>query len=545
MSHLHNLPIVASNILPPFLHCHSRSLILFSSIFILLLPSCILPFRPHFAPTELNKTGLCAGATGPQSLKMLPRDFFHRLPTPTAALLLSSLLSLAAAHVPRQTPTTIPHRPLNVVAYPPVPAPTSPPLDLQALHELLRRHDTNTVCGYINGDIASAATCSVGSHCVQDLDAGVVGCCPNGEETCSSGIYTACVDANSGVQTEVNPYIFTCTQGHVCYSNMFEGGFSQFGCGTASDLAATVLASASGAPSSIVLTTADVVFTQSSSALATPTTLGTATASESSSSSSSTGSLTTITVPTPSTATRTTSTASSSSSTASSSTAAATAAPGVDAEGSSGKNTGAIVGGTIGGIAAIVGLAAVAAFFYSRRMAGNSRQGPGPRPGDTQYISPMTGRAGGAFVPISQDGRGPSSPATVGGKTIRHITGGPERNTVWQPDGDMAGQQFLDHRAAGTGWASSADGGYRGAYASPHDSGDDQVPLRQGSPEIDDFTMGFHDALSRIGEEDEESIRNSVNGAAMGGNQGTGDLGEEARPLWLQSRRQSRNVMWT
>lgn len=188
-------------------------------------------------------------------------------------------------------------------------------------------------------------------------------------------------------------------------------------------------------------------------------------------------------------------------------------------------------------------------------MAGNSRQGPGPRPGDTQYISPMSG--GAAFAPLSGSGSGGSDShsgqsATVRGKTITHITGGPGQNSVWHNEGDMADHQVREHHQQGTAWgpASAAvggAGGYRGAYASPHDSGDDEVPLRHGSPEIEDFTQGFHDALSRIGEEDEEDMRNSVNGAGMSGNnnQGTGDLGENSRPLWLQSRRQSRNLMWT
>ncbi|KAG7287374.1 hypothetical protein NEMBOFW57_006885 [Staphylotrichum longicolle] len=50
----------------------------------------------------------------------------------------------------------------------------------------------------------------------------------------------------SGPQTEVNPYVFSCAGGSVCYRNMFDGGFSQWGCGTASDQAATVVNSASG-----------------------------------------------------------------------------------------------------------------------------------------------------------------------------------------------------------------------------------------------------------------------------------------------------------
>lgn len=130
------------------------------------------------------------------------------------------------------------------------------------------------------------------------------------------------------------------------------------------------------------------------------------------------------------------------------------------------------------------------------------------------------------------------------------MTGGPGQNSLWHNAGDMSEQQFLESHP-GSAWgaagaAAGGAGGYRGAYASPHDSGDDEVPLRYGSPEMEDFTQGFHDALSRIGEEDEEDLRDEVNGAGMSGNNhSTGDLGENTRPLWLQSRRQSRNLMWT
>lgn len=142
----------------------------------------------------------------------------------------------------------------------------------------------------------------------------------------------------------------------------------------------------------------------------------------------------------------------------------------------------------------------------------------------------------------------------VRGKTITHITGGPGKNSLWHNEGDMSDHQFLEsHHPGTTRWgaagaaapAAGAGGDYRGAYASPNDSGDDEVPLRHGSPEMDDFTQGFHDALSRIGEEDEEDLRDGVNGGGMSGSNQTGDLGENSRPLWLQSRRQSRNLMWT
>lgn len=490
------------------------------------------------------------------------QDIFVRLPKPTALLILSSLFGATSAHIPRQTPTTVPYRPLNVVAYPPIAAPTSPPVDLPTLNELLRRQDTNTICGYIGGDPDLPATCSAGSHCVLDADHGAVGCCPNGEETCSSGVFTGCVDSNSGPQTEVNPYVFTCTGSNVCYKNMFEGGFSQFGCGTASDLATVVSAGAAGIASQVSLTSERISLTQSPSSLATPTELGTVTRSDSSGSSSSTGtitdtttgasssSLTTLTIPTPTSSTTSTS---SSSSEQSSSTPTSTSAPAASGGGGGVNRTGAIVGGTISGVAVLAGLVAVGIYFWRRRAAGNTRRGPGPRPGDTQYVSPMSGAG---FMPVGRNNASPSDgsrAASVRGKTIRHVTGGPNsRNTVFQTGGvgdyHYPGQNPAAWAGAAGAGAGAGAAAYHGAYASPHDSGgEDEIPLRYGSPEIDDFSRGFHDALSRIGEEDEEDLESHVNGSGMPGTNntgGSGDLGD-ARPLWLQSRRQSRNQFWT
>jgi hypothetical protein len=104
----------------------------------------------------------------------------------------------------------------------------------------------------------------------------------------------------------------------------------------------------------------------------------------------------------------------------------------------------------------------------------------------------------------------------------------------------------------------------------------DQVPLTR---EIDDFSQGFHAALGRIGEEDEEEgpevaqpYRDHAASSSPGGGQGQhqegavggqggggggGDYGVGgthdssgsatsalSKPLWQQNRRQSRNLMW-
>lgn len=474
---------------------------------------------------------------------MVSPDFFLRLPTPTALLLLSSLTRLTSAHVARQTPTVIPYRSLNVV---PLSLPTSPPLAIQAIKELLRRDDTNTICGYIDSDPGLPATCSAGSHCVKDADQNVIGCCPNSQDTCTTGVYTSCVDSNSGPQSELNPYVFTCTGSNVCYKNVFDGGASQYGCGTASDLAATVANSATGLTSDVILQSVTVSFTASSD---------TASTSKQSSTASSTS--TALTMSSPRTSTQHTSTTSTSDSSSTSTPTGADAPPAAGASSGGVNRTGAIVGGTIAGVAVLAALLALACCLWRRRSRGNTRQGPGPRPGDTQYISPMSGGTGFSPLDTTQSG-----PATVKGKTITHITGGPDaRNTVWHysPVGESSPMRNgWGTVAAGGATAAAAAGagaggayGYRSPLGSPHDdSSEDEVPLRHGSPEIDDFSRGFNDALSRIGEEDEEEL-DQVNETRMspnrngGGYDETGDLGEPNRPLWLQQRRQSRNLMWT
>jgi hypothetical protein len=75
------------------------------------------------------------------------------------------------------------------------------------------------------------------------------------------------------------------------------------------------------------------------------------------------------------------------------------------------------------------------------------------------------------------------------------------------------------------------------------------VPLTR---EIDDFSRGFHDALGRIGEEDESGSSfygsrtnvNEGNGVSGGGSDGPEGPYGGVRPLWQQQRRQSRNLMW-
>ncbi|KAK3687708.1 hypothetical protein B0T22DRAFT_457854 [Podospora appendiculata] len=502
-------------------------------------------------------------------------DFFHRLPRPTALLLLTSILDLAEAHVlhafPRQTPAptiTIPHSALDVVSWPLL-LPTPPPLDPD---DLRRRQDSNTICGYLGGLSALPATCSAGSHCVLDSAHGVVGCCPDGQDTCTAGVFTACVDSNSGPQTVVNPYVFTCTGSNVCYKNMFGSGFSQYGCGTASDMATTVLATASGVTGILVRPTMSVPLTKGASTLDIPTTLGSAqstrTASDttlsssspsssltsSSASTSSTPSKTTVlTIKPPTAFTSETTAAPTSSSTPDPAAPPATAAP---------SRTGAIVGGTISGVAVLAALAALA-FYLLRRHRGNTRIGPGNGRGsgiNGKFISaPKPGPSSG-FSAVNQDSEAYETglaPPMAAAHTFSHdlSAGGPSPFAYTGASG--AAHNSYPPADGGYHYPGQFPAAYAGAAAAAvvaHDRGGldaDQVPLTR---EIDDFSHGFQAALGRIGEEDEEYRHNGAgtgggdlavneSNGVNGGGDGPGYNGP-MRPLWQQNRRQSRNLMW-
>ncbi|KAL2129829.1 hypothetical protein VTI74DRAFT_7259 [Chaetomium olivicolor] len=533
-------------------------------------------------------------------------DIFDCLPRPTALLLLSGILELTSAHVlqqiPPQTPAptiTIPYRVLNVVSWPlyPTPAPRDP-------FAPRRRHDENTVCGYIDGDSALPATCGAGSHCVLDTEHNVVGCCPNGAPSCTAGVYTGCVDANSGPQTEINPYVYSCTGAKVCYMNVFDGGFSQFGCGTASDLAATVRTTASGITAALTYPTVSVSYTKGISTLTEPTTLGTVTSRSTSAKSTSTSISSSLSSAAPTKPTD----------------PAATTTSAVSAATDSAYKTGAIVGGTIGGLAVLIALAALI-FFIIRRRNANVRRGPGPGGVRDKIISPPTPNGGTGFAALPQDSdafeTGPAgsvlnqppmamtagaAPFAANGSSLTPLAAAPPmpfQNEVSPLDND-ASDHSMAYDSAGasvsagmvssvspsassnppssSGGASGSGSGnppvvdnnpyhYPGQYPASYAGGSglvmgmnpmlhrgierqlesDQVPLTR---EIDDFSHGFHAALGRIGEEDEEELyKDNHQGQSeqrpSGEGSGTHDsTGSNSRPLWQQNRRQSRNLMW-
>jgi hypothetical protein len=293
------------------------------------------------------------------------KNIFVRLPPATAVLLLTAVFSLTDSHaLPRQT-KIVAYRELEVIPFPP--APTNPPL---SPFDLQRRQE-NTICGFIGGNSDLPATCSLGSHCVLDPANSVVGCCPNGG-TCTTGVYTGCVDRNSNPQTEINPYVFTCQGADVCFKNNFDGGYFQFGCGTASELGTTVQTSADGASTALSIGTVDMSLTSSPVSLTTPTTIGSF-ASSSTTSPSQTSSRSTAS------STRTSSHATSSTDPPSSMTASPTPSPTEGSGSVKQSQTGTIVGGVVGGAAALIALMALV-FFCLRRRNRNSRIGPGPAP---------------------------------------------------------------------------------------------------------------------------------------------------------------------
>ncbi|EGO58947.1 hypothetical protein NEUTE1DRAFT_78511 [Neurospora tetrasperma FGSC 2508] len=513
-------------------------------------------------------------------------DFFHRLPPPTAILLLASLFNSVAAHValPPLPTVTVAHYALDVVSWPLL-LPTAAPLDP---FDLARRQAGNTICGYIGGLSALPATCSAGSHCVLDTAHQVVGCCPDGAATCTSGVFTACVDGNSGPQSEMNPYVFTCTGAQVCYKNMYEGGASQFGCGTAADQATSVYTTANGLAGAITYPHISALLTKSASRLGTPTTLGIATSTSTSasrtrtSSSASTefsastepsASTTNSLVSSESTAgTTTTSTTTASSTTASTEPSTTPQAP--PSKTSTGARTGAIVGGTLGGIAALALIGALILYFLRRRRSANSRTGPG-RPGiNGKYISSPTPGPNSGFAAVSQDpdayetGPAPgylppvaqttnekggfSSHLTAGGPSPYAYTGaagvaGAATTAASAPVASSPtppGQHIRQNSyppTEGYHYPGQFPAAYAGGAATRKSKLEpDQVPLTR---EIDAFSQNFNAALGRIGEERSSElgrVDEDAGGAGDGSDIGSG----MSRPLWQQHRRQSRNLMW-
>ncbi|KAL7942686.1 hypothetical protein V8C42DRAFT_331644 [Trichoderma barbatum] len=295
-----------------------------------------------------------------------------RSSTLSALFVSSTLLQIASSHaLPRET-KTIAVRELNVAPWPMAATPTPRSPSLRSMPEQLLQRDFNTVCGYIGGNPDFPATCLAGSHCAVDVENKAIGCCPDGGP-CTGGIFTGCVDVNSPPQTELNPYVFTCTGADVCYQNQFDGGFFQFGCGESSDWATTVATTAvSRQP--LDFSHVSVQLTETATLLSTPTTIGSRAKTKSTSKTTRTSSRATKTKDT--TGTSETDTAASDDSTSTS-----TSTPDPSAPTSSGSSkAGPIAGGVVGGLAGLVLLVGLIFFFLRRRKPATS----------TQYITPST-----------------------------------------------------------------------------------------------------------------------------------------------------------
>jgi hypothetical protein len=240
------------------------------------------------------------------------------------------------------------------------------------------------------------------------------------------------------------------------------------------------------------------------------------------------------------------------------------------------NHTGAIVGGTIGGLAVLIAAIALGIFLWrrKRRVANAERLGSQSTGGATAYVSPMSGAPfhGGGYAPAHQDhedwetGMPPASMAAAGatglgaGSALYPGHSYPPARTGY----DYPSPLYPGDYGVGAGSSAAGATGVYGGIPPPRpDRGlyepesADQVPLTR---EIDDFSRGFHDALGRIGEEDEYD--SSPNNSGTGVNEGNGVNGPNGtgrgndsddataapyggvRPLWQQQRRQSRNLMW-
>lgn len=428
---------------------------------------------------------------------MISNHLFTQLPPPKAALLVLPILSaMAASHVlPRETNSFEAQVPLNVVSWP-ILATQAPLLP----NQLLRRR-SNTVCGYIGGDPNLPATCLAGSHCAADVEHGAIGCCPD-DGSCKGGIFTGCVDRNSGPQTMADPYIFTCRGRNVCYKNQFEGGFFQYGCGTASDLATTVVPSASGM-AALRLTTISVQLTATPTPLSRPTSL-----SSESTETSGTGSIS-------STSSSTDSGLPAVSDGPPPSTTDSAAAPSSD--GSNPKNTGAIIGGAVGGVAFIFALVTLGFFLWRRKSKRNLRSSADAQDPkhmrsmapDHDHFEPYTSRQQVSEIrlpadiaPINRNSDGASMESGVLGSVLP------------QP-----------HQLGDVEDVVSRNGGASGES--------DRVPLNR---ELDEFSHGFNAALERIEPDSDAETQHSESypGPRRGGGGGV---------LWQQNRRRNRNLV--
>ncbi|KAG6111821.1 hypothetical protein E4U14_002252 [Claviceps sp. LM454 group G7] len=431
---------------------------------------------------------------------MISNHLITQRPPPKVALLALHMLILStmvASHVlPRQTDSPEPQG-LSNTASPPIslaltiatPTAVSTPQPL--------RQESGRVCGYIGGDPHLQATCLAGSHCAVDVVLGAVGCCPD-QGSCKWGIFTGCVDDNSGPQTVADPYIFTCRGRNVCYKNMFAGGYFQYGCGTASGLATTVLPSAPGQPV-LKLASVTVQLTATPTPLSKPVALGSDTANIWTTSSIPNGGNPDLDYPAvnhdpqPSTGATTPS-----------------------SQGSSSRTTAVIIGGTVGGIVFISIMAVLGVLLWHRKSKprGSSLPDQNQRsmtPGEFRF-EPYTSRQEVTEIraladapPMNRSSEGPSTETVVRGNDLQQ----PRRLDTVEEAGS---RRIADHKR----------------------SSSDHIPLTRDS---DESTHEFNSALEGV---DLDSDADTQNSETYPGPR----RGNDGGILWQQNRRRSRNLVW-
>lgn len=504
----------------------------------------------------------------------------------TIILAISSLLSAAHSHALPRATHTVAFREFNVEPWPflPTAAPQSP--------NDLRQRQFNTVCGFIGGDAKLPATCSAGSHCAADSENGVIGCCPD-EGPCTQGVFIGCVDRNSDPQTDINPYVYTCTGRDVCYHNEFDGGFIQWGCGSASSVAASVATRVSDAVS-LDLQSVSVSLTAEPTALSEPTTIGLLTRTRESTTSRSSSKTSTKPSSTRAanddddddeskddnsttaseSATKDTKEKDKPQSTSSSESESASdgaAAPDSDSD-SDNQNVGAIVGGAVGGVAGIAALLTLGIWFWRRRNR-NAREGPGPNQ-SSEFITS-----------VSSQSSNFSDKPLPNGENISPMTDNRQQRfeqlpTTWEepepeyPTAAAVGRPPYNASTMPGQYDSNSSGSARGGAAvggsGPYEA--DREPLTGRSNgtggELDDFSRRFNTAIDHIepaneydGRPNAQPMGPTNNGggssslagmspyAAAAGYTGPdtpypGPRGQGDGPMWQQNRRRSRNLMW-
>jgi hypothetical protein len=112
------------------------------------------------------------------------------LPASSVALLFSLVVGLTDAIPWAEPAETLAHRGDEWS-----PRPTGIPNDPS---KLFKRSSLDVaICGWLGGNEALPAQCSSGSSCIHDTIHGVVGCCTT-DGACQQGVYTSCLDHNSG-----------------------------------------------------------------------------------------------------------------------------------------------------------------------------------------------------------------------------------------------------------------------------------------------------------------------------------------------------------